>query len=107
MVFLNSMGPSAFVLKSADIINNQKQQGLINTIKLLDFDLDHIMAQNAQGWLSFGYGWEGNLQYNYSGGTYNAEDGIIYLSLPGTDIAQHFYNPPPVIIALQIIPQVF
>lgn len=63
----SSIGPSAFVLQSGDVIATNKSNGLINTLKLLDFDLDHIMAKNEQGWLPFGYGWQGNLQYNYSG----------------------------------------
>lgn len=63
----SSMGPSAFVLKSNDIIGTSKVDGVIPTRKMLDFDLYHIMAKTTQGWLPFVNGWEGNLQYNYSG----------------------------------------
>lgn len=37
-----------------------------------------------------------------SGGAYNAKEGIIYFSLPAADKAQHFYEPPPVIIAYKV-----
>ncbi|WP_198264036.1 hypothetical protein [sulfur-oxidizing endosymbiont of Gigantopelta aegis] len=67
-----SMGPSAFVFNSADIVktdntNNIRQKnGLINTIKLLDYNLAHILTDNVKGWLPFKE-WGGKIQYNYSG----------------------------------------
>lgn len=77
----SSMGPSAFVLNSADLIGTQKKEGLINTLRLLDFSLSHIMADNTQGWLPFSYGWGGNIQYNYSG------------ARPGGDAFPKSYDP--------------
>jgi len=62
----SSMGPSAFVLNSKDIINNQDTNLLIDTKKVLDFSLSHIMSQTKSGWLSFA-DWRGAIQYNYSG----------------------------------------
>jgi len=49
----SSMGPSAFVFSSADIINTQKTTGAIDTIKLIDFDLEHILSKTELGWLDF------------------------------------------------------
>jgi hypothetical protein len=61
-----SMGPSAFVLNSVDIIDHPFSDALISTIKLLDFSLTHIMSKTASGWLPFSQ-WKGRIQYNYSG----------------------------------------
>jgi len=37
-----------------------------------------------------------------NGGTYNAEDGIIYLSLLSADKAQSMYEAPPVFLAYKV-----
>lgn len=67
-----SMGPSAFVFNAVDIVktnnvNNIRQKnGLINTLKILDYSLNNILADNIQGWMA-NREWRGSIQYNYSG----------------------------------------
>ncbi len=59
-----SMGPSAWVLKSSDVIGTDKTSGDINTTPILDFDINHVIADNEKGWMK---GWNGKTEYNYDG----------------------------------------
>ncbi|WP_198265415.1 hypothetical protein [sulfur-oxidizing endosymbiont of Gigantopelta aegis] len=60
----SSMGPSAWIFNSSDIIGKQASSGQIPSTAILDFSLAHIMADTPSGWLPFSK-YSGVIQFNY------------------------------------------
>lgn len=62
----SSMGPSAFALNLSDILSVSNYSEIIPAIKLLDFDLQHILSTTQAGWEHY-WTWKSENQYNYKG----------------------------------------
>lgn len=92
----SSMWPSAFVFNSWDVIWNNETWWDIDTQKLLDFNLSHVIANNEKGWLPYSDDWNGKWDwYNstWNNDMWTSSAGAVYwFIVPNTSTYAVFWN---------------